>query len=166
MKIALISARCERISRCHSLASTLIKLPAVIAIMAAAFLLTGCGKKSEPSSTATNTLSQPTPAQNNNTAASVQNTAAPTQTSQTPEPSGEYAVEPHLTPVVAPGTNAAVAPDLAAMSLAVRVWVNTRHQWPKNFEEWAAAPNYSYPPPPAGKKYAFDKKFHVILVNR
>ena len=134
-----------------------------IAIMAAAFLLTGCGKKSETSSVTTRTAAQPAPAQND-TAAPVQNT--PAQNSQTPAPGAGYPGGPRLTPVVAPGTNAVVAPDLDAMSTAVRVWIRTRHQVPKNFEEWAAAPNYAYPPPPPGKKYAFDKKFHVILVNR
>ena len=122
----------------------------VIAIMAAAFLLTGCGKKTESPSTAAPPEVQPAPVQN----------------SQTPAPGAGHTRGPRLTPVVAPGTNAAVAPDLDAMSTAVRVWIRTRHQVPKTFEEWAATPNYACPPPPPGKKYALDNRLHVVLVNR
>ena len=132
----------------------------VIAILAAAFLFTGCGKKTEAPSPAAQPVIQPAPVQNDT------NTAASAQNSQTAEPGAGWRGGPRPTPVVAPGTNANEAPDLTAMSFAVRAWVSSRHHWPENFEEWAAAPNYSYPPPPAGKKYAFDRKYHVILVNR
>jgi len=138
-----------------------------VAIMAAAFLLTGCGKKPATSSTIiTQTAVQPAPVQNNTVAPEQNNVAAPEQNSQTSAPSAGYTGGARLTPVVAPGTDTGVAPDLNAMSLAVRIWIRTRQQVPKDFEEWAAAPNYAYPPPPPGKKYAFDRKYHVILVNR
>ena len=117
-----------------------------IAIMAAAFLLTGCGKKTEAPPAAQPTAqpqAQPAPAP------VVQQPAAPAPvvTSQT-------------------RTNAAVAPDLNAMSNAVRLWIAAYGHFPKNFEEWAATPNYAYPPPPPGKKYAFDRKMRVVLVDR
>ena len=149
-----------------------IKLPVVIAIMAAAFLLTGCGKKPAPSSTATTTthpvvqpMPKPTPAQNNNTAASAQNMAAPAQNSQTNEPGAGYGGVPPIQ-VVAPGMNAAVPVNLTQLTGAMRLWRMMNGHTPTNFEEFAAKPNIQIPPPPPGKKYAIDRKLHVILVNR
>ena len=148
-----------------------IKLPVVIAIMAAAFLLTGCWEKSAPSSTTTTTTHpvvqptpKPAPVQKAITAPAQKAITAPAQNSQTNEPGAGYGGVPPIQ-VVAPGTNN-VPPNLGEMSNAVRVWIGSRRHWPANFEEWAAAPNYAYPPPPPGKKYAFDRKYHVILVNR
>jgi len=65
-------------------------------------------------------------------------------------------------------TNAYVAPDLGSLSRAVRTWGLQHTGMPNSFEEFAAdpGPGVVIPPPPPGKKYAFDAKKHVILVNR
>ena len=45
----------------------------------------------------------------------------------------------------------------------VRRWVLRYRRLPKNFEDFAANSGLQIPPPPAGKKYVLDKKYHVIL---
>jgi hypothetical protein len=56
---------------------------------------------------------------------------------------------------------------LDALSSAVRIWGLNHNGMPKDFQEFAANPDGTViPPPPPGKKYAFDHKKHVILVNR
>ena len=118
-----------------------------IAIMAAAFLLTGCGKKT--------------------------GTPPPVAQPPTQQPAAAPGIQQPGTPVpVAPvvtsqtNTNINVEPDLDALSMAVRAWGLQHSGMPKDFAEFAANPNIQIPPPPPGKKYAFDHKKHVILVNR
>ena len=126
-------------------AFTPIKLLAVIAIVAAAFLLTGCGKKTE-------TPPPVTPPQ-------VHQPAQPVPVVQRPE-----APAPATTPNVQ--TNAP-PPDLGELSREVRSWAAARYDSPPaTFEQWVALSGAQIPPPPPGKKYAFDRKKHVILVDR
>jgi predicted small lipoprotein YifL len=111
-----------------------------IAIMAAVFLLTGCGKKPETSTSAV----QSAPRQTNN---------------QTPAVSAPA--------VASPGqTNVTATPDLKQMTKDVHIWMANRRRIPKDFEEFAASVSIKFPPPPPGKKYALDKAMRVILVNR
>jgi hypothetical protein len=122
-----------------------------IAIMAAVFLFTGCGKKQEASAPVTQPQAQPVAV------------AAPSAT----QPEAPASV---IAPVVVSQskTNAYVAPDLGSLSRAVRTWGLQHAGMPSSFEEFAAdpGPGVVIPPPPPGKKYAFDHKKHVILVNR
>jgi type IV secretory pathway VirB10-like protein len=138
-----------------------------ITIMAAVFLLTGCGKKPETSSTTTKTAVQPTNAQKATTAPVQNPPTAPVQNSQTPAPGTQMGGAPKPYTIVAPpGQTVSGPPNLKMMSTAVRVWIGMHQAVPMNFEQWAATPNIAYPPPPPGKKYALDKKLHVVLVNR
>ena len=58
-------------------------------------------------------------------------------------------------------------PDLAARELtqALRDYVVRTHSVPKDFEEFVAKSQLSFPPPPAGKKYSI-KGQEVVLVKR
>lgn len=152
MKIALISARCERISRCHSLASTLIELLAVIAITATTFLLTGCGKKTEVPPPAAQPVAQP----------QVQPAAMPSAS----QPAAPTPVAPVVTSQGKTNVNQPV--NLTALSYAMRPWAMSHGRWPKNFEEFAAnpGPGIVIPPPPQGKKYQINNKGRIILVDR
>ena len=117
-----------------------------IAILAAAFLLTGCGKKTEA----------PPPAQ-------------PVAQPQAPAPTVQQPATPSpAAPVVTSQTTTKVnaEPDLDALSRAVRVWALDHDGMPRDFQEFAANPGVVIPPPPPGKKYAFDRKKHIILVDR
>ena len=136
----------------------------VIAIMAAAFLLTGCGKKTESPSTVAQPEVQPAPVQKNTAAPVQKNTAAPVQISGSVTNNGG---QPLYAPSVVPADQRSVSgpPNLQAMNTALGIWVTEHGKMPKDFEEWAASPNIAYPPPPAGKKYAFDKKWRIVLVN-
>ena len=67
---------------------------------------------------------------------------------------------------------AAVIPDtgdvnatLQRLSLALRDYVVRTRSVPKNFEEFAAKSQASFPPPPTGKKYAIEGQ-KVALVKR
>ena len=115
-----------------------------IAIMAAAFLLTGCGKKQEP--------------------------AQPAVQTNTSVPSSQLGIPTTPTPVVvvtSPSiTNTNKEPNLDGLSYAVHAWITGYHRVPKDFEEFAATANCQIPPPPPGKKYALGAKHHVILVDR
>jgi hypothetical protein len=144
-----------------------------IAIMAAVFLFTGCGgKKAEtPTPVAQPQVQpvQPAPI-----------AAAPSVTQpETPAP---------VAPTVAPQGKTNAVADLTAMSRATRAWMasgisavphtaqpSTQTQPSadasddgsfESFKKWYEARGLQIPPPPPGKKYAFDAKMHVILVNR
>ena len=114
-----------------------------IAIMAAAFLLTGCGKKQAAPPPATHT--QPAVV------------AAPgVQQPEAPAPATTPNVQTNAPP-----------PDLGELSREVRTWAAVRvDSPPATFEEWIALSHAQVPPPPPGKKYAFDYKKHVILIDR
>jgi len=61
-------------------------------------------------------------------------------------------------------TNA--APDLRALNRKlIQCVIAARHGF-KTIDEFAAAANIQIPAPPPGKKYAFDKKGYIILVNQ
>ena len=132
----------------------------VIAILAAAFLFTGCGKKAQApapvSPPAQPVVQQPAAGQNNETTipTGIENQGAQVSAAT---PAGE--------------TNAAVsvpAANLADLHFAVRGWNRSHGHWPKSFEEFASdpPPGVVIPPPPPGKKYAFDAKYNVNLVNK
>ena len=122
----------------------------VVAIMAAAFLLTGCGKEQKTPAPVAQPQAQPAPAP------VVQQPAA------APAP---------VAPVVVTSqtkTKANAEPDLALLSRTERAWMMSAPSSFdfENFKAWAIAHGTQVPPPPLGKKYAFDGKMHVVLVNR
>jgi hypothetical protein len=118
-----------------------------IVIMAAVFLFTGCGgKKQEASAPVTQPQAQPAP------------------TAATP---GVQKTVPVVSPDKTSATNNTAA-SFIKMNYAVEDWILKNGRLPKNFEEFAANPGTGMviPPPPSGKKYAFDSEQRVILVNR
>ena len=119
----------------------------IILILFAAFLLAGCGKKPEASAPSTQAQAVTTSA------------LAAQQQSYTPAPVVNSAS-------ASPGpADATPAPDLTRISLAVRGWLLNHGRPPTNFEEFAATASIPIPPPPAGKKYAFDSHLRVMLVD-
>jgi hypothetical protein len=113
----------------------------IIAILAAAFLFTGCGKKTEPSPSVPNPVAvQPAPA---STVPEVSTPAAPST-----------------------ATNANVQVDFEDLYYAVHAWMREHGRAPKDFEEFISTSGIQLPPPTPGKKYAFDGTYHVIVVNR
>ena len=56
-------------------------------------------------------------------------------------------------------------PNLAELNRQLRRWIVSNRRPPKSFEDFAANTTYQIPPPPPGKKYAIDRKMHVLLVN-
>jgi hypothetical protein len=121
----------------------------VIAILAAAFLVTGCGKKVEPSSTTTPTATQPAPSAQNIKYA---------------ETNQMQVYTPTAAPVVAAATNA--APDLSELNRYLIQWIIKNRRPPASFEDFAATAGVTIPPAPAGKKYVIAKNMHILLVDR
>jgi hypothetical protein len=116
-------------------------LPQVLrasAIILSLFLLTGCGKKE---------ASNPAPA------VTEQNTA--------PGPAPAPA-QPTVVPAPDDGNMDAL---LAQLTRELhRTMIGRRIN--RNFEEFVALRNLQVPPPPAGKKYAINERWKVILVDK
>jgi hypothetical protein len=136
-------------------AFTLIELPSVIvivAVLAASFLFTGCGKKPKTSPPATQLATQPA------------------QSSPVPGSSKTAASAPGY--VVYSGTNVVntshTPPSLKEITAALDRWITRHQRLPTNFAEFTDDPRtvIRVPSPPPGKKYAIDNRRHVILVNR
>ena len=54
---------------------------------------------------------------------------------------------------------------LQKLTLALRDYVVSTRSVPKNFDEFAAKSHSSFPPPPAGQKYAIEGQ-KVVLAKR
>ena len=112
--------------------------------MAAAVLITGCGKKQE--------------------------TAAPVVPQQVQSAQPPAAAPAPVAPAAVSNSKTNTGPnvDLTALSYAMRPWAMSHGRWPKNFEEFAAdpGPGIVIPPPPPGKKYQINNKGRIVLVNR
>ena len=148
----VLTTRCERISRCHSLAFTPIELLAVIAIMTAVFLFTGCRKKES-------------------------STPPPTVSSQTEQPAATQTNEIEQVqmvqmspPVMIMDTNTLLKPerplDLSAMTTLLHIWVRDHGRKPNSFEEFASTCGYQIPPPESGKKYVINYTYHVVMADK
>jgi hypothetical protein len=126
----------------------LAALPCVVA-----GLLAGCGKHTRPASTQT-----PPP--------DIASTEATNPEAAHP---GPLATAPPELPTPA-GTDEATAPsapaDLSMMTLDLHHWIGAHQRIPKNFEEYAASARAPIPPPPAGKKYAINSIYQVILQDK
>jgi hypothetical protein len=117
-------------------------------------LSTGCSKKEAPAPVAAN------PAPDTNVVASASTPAAAgSAPSQRDTASG---------PVPIPATPKLITGDVdAALAQLTRELHRTMigRKLSGSFEEFVAVSHVQVPPPPAGKKYAIDKHWHVVLVN-
>jgi hypothetical protein len=124
-------------------------LPVLVTVM----LLAGCGRHTQPAA------NQTTPQDPASTEATNPDAAHP----------GPLATAPPELPTPA-GTEEAAAPsappDLSMMTLDLHHWIGSHQRIPKNFEEYAASARTPIPPPPAGKKYAINSSYQVILKDK
>jgi hypothetical protein len=56
--------------------------------------------------------------------------------------------------------------DMGEINRAMLRWIVGHKRVPANFEEFAASPGVTIPPPPPGKKYIVAKSMHVELVDK
>lgn len=112
----------------------------------------GCGKKDNPSATASPTptdASQPT---------------TPPETATAAAPSNPV----YLPPLPAPGGTAITDKGetvLQQLNHAVIQYRIRNHHVPGSFEEFVASANIQAPPPPAGKKYAINNRGLIVVVD-
>jgi hypothetical protein len=95
-----------------------------------------------------------------------------TPTTATPPPSDTTAAPPTTNLQVAVNPQpVAVAnedvpkPVMQAMNRALLGWMRANHRRPKTFEDFASSTDFQIPAPPPGKKYAFNERGFVVLVN-
>jgi hypothetical protein len=91
---------------------------------------------------------------------SVENTNPPSTTTQT-----IYQQPAQANPATA-AVQPAAGPDLRELDRGLIRWIVSNRRRPGSFEEFAATANITIPPPPTGKKYAFDHTMHIQLVDR
>ena len=117
-------------------------------ILGVAMFAAGCGKKESAAPSAT--------------------TAAPQQTA-TPETANPNTAAATATnrPVYIPSMSAADTgtPVLQQLNLSVIQYRMQNHRNPTSVEELAAFAGVQIPPPPPGKKYAFNKRGLIVLVD-
>ena len=99
--------------------------------------------------------------------------AAAISTDAAPAPADANAAQaaPESQPAAAAAPQPAVtatnsAPDLHLLNQALMGWVYKNGRRPASFEEFASSAGVQIPPPPAGKKYAFNGRGFIVLVNR
>ncbi len=115
---------------------------------------TGCGKKESPAPAATN------PAAN-----------TPDAAQQTTQPTPQGAVAPPATPLPVQtnlGSSANGDGDVTALQQLNRAVIGFRmqhHRNPNSVEEISSASGIQLPPPPPGKKYAFNSRGLITLVD-
>ena len=63
-----------------------------------------------------------------------------------------------------PNTNG--QPDLRTLNRQFILYEMQNHAHFATLEEYMAAANVQFPPPPTGKKYAIDKRGYIVLVNQ
>jgi hypothetical protein len=109
-----------------------------------AFVLTiaiGCGKSNAPTTSAA-----PPP-----------DTAS---VSSTPNPQVAASTQPVTV------TNSDVPKEeMQAMNRALLAWTRANNRRPKTFQEFAGSTDFQIPSPPLGKKYAFDGRGFIVLVD-
>lgn len=111
----------------------------------------GCGKHPEPAAV------QPTEA--------TPPAASQPGDSVTPEaPSGPVSLPSGTAPVVIPGGD--MGATLARLTKELHHSIARTHRLPASFEEFVASAHVEAPPAPAGKKYAINSKWKVVLVDR
>ncbi len=118
-------------------------------ILGVALFAAGCGKKESPKPEANTPSASPNPAQ----------------------PTTPNAAPPPVAPAPAPADTAAGAkadadlPVLQQLNRAVIGFRMQYHRNPASVEELATTAGIQLPPPPAGKKYAFNKRGLIDLVD-
>ena len=55
--------------------------------------------------------------------------------------------------------------EMQAMNRALLSWARANNRRPKTFQEFASSTDFQIPPPPAGKKYAFNGRGFIVLVD-
>jgi len=121
-------------------------------VLVVGLLAAGCGKKASPKPAAT-----PPPAP--------QNLAQPTSPNANPPPAAPVTPPP---PPVNAATAAKSDAELSTLQQLNRALMGYRMQYHRNpatVEELASAVGISLPPPPSGKKYAFNNRGLVDLVD-
>ncbi|HTR41605.1 MAG TPA: hypothetical protein VMH87_08325 [Pseudomonadales bacterium] len=56
-------------------------------------------------------------------------------------------------------------PEMQAMNRALLDWMRANNRRPKTFQEFASSTDFQIPAPPAGKKYAFNERGFIVLVD-
>lgn len=56
-------------------------------------------------------------------------------------------------------------PEMQAMNRALLNWMRANNRRPKTFQEFASSTDFQIPAPPAGKKYAFNERGFIVLVD-
>ena len=121
--------------------------------LALALLAAGCGSKhSAPAANPTTAEAQATEAGTNETPPSP--TTPPVEAPPVPGTATDDAAQ------------ASGPPNLEAITLQLHHWIGAKQRLPRNFEEFAASESSKIPPPPAGKKYAINSQWRVVLVDR
>jgi hypothetical protein len=114
----------------------------VICLTIALTLAAGCGNSNAPTTSAA--------------------PPSPDTTTVPPTPSPQITANPQPVTV----TNQDIPkPEMQAMNRALLVWMRTNHRRPKTFEDFASSTDFQIPAPPLGKKYAFNERGFVVLVN-
>ena len=116
-------------------------------ILGVAMFATGCGKKESAAPSATTAAAQQTATQE--TAAA----AAPSRTGYIPP-----------TPAATAAANTGL-PVLQQLNRSVIQFRMQNHRNPTSVEEVAAFAGVQVPPPPAGKKYVFNGRGLIVLVD-
>ena len=95
-------------------------------------------------------------------------------TASAPPPSPPSTPPPAATPAAPTSADSQPAAQLDAdntkkqlqmLNRAMMGWMMQNHRRPQNFEDFASSANMQIPNPPAGKKYAFDSRGFIVLVN-
>ncbi len=127
-------------------------------VLVGAFLATGCHKAAPeapvpPSSPAAATA--PDTNQDASTAYTPQRSPGP------PQPTPQPLADPEAPSRVKPNGE----PDLHQLDRDIIQWIVGHQRSPSSFAEFASSAGVAIPPPPPGKKYAFTRDMHVILVK-
>jgi len=130
---------------------------ALFAVLLGSALVAGCSKKPGESPPA-----QPQPTDQATNAPADNSSAAPTA----PVAPVEMPAPSASSVVISAPENGNMSKTLGDLSQAVRSYIVANHRQPTSFEDFVANSHIAVPPAPPGKKYALDRRFHVILVNQ
>jgi hypothetical protein len=117
---------------------------ACLALAFALAVTAGCGKSNPPAESAAPPVSS-------------DSASAP----QTPSPVPIPVQSPQPTAT----TNASSLTSLQWLNRAMVGWMRENHRHPRDFEEFASTSNIQIPNPPPGKKYAFNNRGFIVLVD-
>lgn len=121
-------------------------------VLGVALFAAGCGKKEGPQPAA-------------NTPSAPQNPAQPATPNAAPPPAAPVTPPPPTADTAAGAKADADLPVLQQLNRAVMGFRMQYHRNPASVEELASSAGIQVPPPPPGKKYAFNKRGLVDLVD-